>query len=81
MIIDKALYLLLPRAVHAWGAANRAKVRAYVLGALVPLIVAGAEMYAPEEWRGVVISVLVSTGAYGVGRGTHKVVKPWDQDA
>lgn len=81
MIIDRALYLLIPRPIHTWAGENRAKVRAYALGVAAPAIVALSEMYAPEEWRAHIIATLVSLGAYGVGKGTHAVVTPFDYDA
>ena len=81
MIIDRLLYLVVPRVLHEWAADNRAKVRAYVLGALAPVGVVLIENYAPEEWSAVLLTVLFSGGAVTVGRQTHKVVEPWDQDA
>jgi len=81
MIIDRLLYFLVPKMVHEWAAENRAKVRAYALAFATPVAVWVSENYIPEEWSAAALAALGSTGAVIVGRQTHKVVSPWDEDA
>jgi hypothetical protein len=81
MLIDKLLYLLLPSAVHQWAGENKAKIRAYVAAAFVPVVIWGVESFVSPDWQLQVLALLGSLGAVTTGRSIHNVVTPYELDA
>lgn len=82
MLIDKLLYLLIPRAIHEWATTNRARVRAYFLATVLPGMVLAVDKLdlVADDWKVWVTGALASVGTILMGNSVHKVVSPWDEE-
>ena len=79
-MIDRALYVALPKVAHQWGAENRAKVRARAMALLASVLVFGVRRYVPADLQTEVLTVGVPAVIAYVGNLIHKVVTPWEEE-